>query len=71
MNTLLHTTRAYNVRNGSIAPTHGDTLSLPRAGQHVPAMKRQPAVTAGPQPHTTGLDETFAPDGKGKGYLMQ
>ena len=33
-------------------------------------MNRQPAVTAGPQPHTTGLDETFAPDGKGKGYLM-
>ena len=29
-------------------------------------MNRQPAVTAGPQPHTTGLDETFAPDGKGK-----
>ena len=32
-----------------------------RAGQRVPAK-----VTAGPQPHTTGLDETFAPDGKGK-----
>ena len=62
--------RAYNGRNGSTAPSHGDTLSS-CAGQHVPAMKRQPAVTAGPQPHTTGLDETFAPDDKGKGYLMQ
>ena len=67
---------AYNVCVHTTAktdPQHPPTAtrSHSRAGQHVPAMKRQPAVTAGPQPHTTGLDETFAPDGKGKGYLMQ
>ena len=67
---------AYNVCGDPTAetdPQHPPTAtrSHSRAGQHVPAMKRQPAVTAGPQPHTTGLDETFAPDGKGKGYLMQ
>ena len=70
MHTLLHTTYACIQRPKWIHSTLLGRRTVD-AGQRVPAMNRQPAVTAGPQPagpqpHTTGLDETFAPDGKGK-----